>query len=260
MIKWRIYREANEKLPNMKGWDMFVVNIGWAGPEGYDDIEDWDEASRAWDKFIEDNDLPMCVGICAPEGKDAGIKQMLEKQYGFPVENFDIDRSEGAMEFQTLWIVWSPNGWKEIDADYENISKATGKRGKSSIKGDVSNGSEVKKLITGFEKVFKKIDENIENYVEHEWGMKRAQLNLIVDEVFDNLTGMGFSFRNLKHAHGIGNNNEWKIVNDDDKAIGRFWCTDDMFGGIVTGVIIDVGLPFGRKWEIDKSGVKRKDQ
>jgi hypothetical protein len=183
---------------------------------------------------------------------------MLEKQYGFSVEDFDIDRSEGAMKYQSLWFVWTSNGWKKIDSDYDDISKATGKRGKRS---DVSTDPEVKKLINGFEKVFKKIDENIENYVEHDWGMERAQLHLIVDEVFDNLTNIGFSFRNLKHAHGIGNNNEWEIVNDDDKTIGKFWCTDDMFGGVVTGIIIKCGwMPFGMKWKISPSGVTRKDQ
>ena len=108
------------------------------------------------------------------------------------------------------------------------------------------------------EEYFKKIDRNIENYIKYDWGMERAQLHLIVDEVFDNLTNIGFSFRNLKHAHGIGNNNEWEIVKDDDETIGKFWCTDDKFGGVVTGIIIDGGASM--KWKIGQSGVTIKDQ
>lgn len=122
-MKWRIYKEANEILQDTEEWDMFVVNIGWAGPEGYDDIEDWDAASRAWDKFIEDNDLPMCVGMKFPKGMDVDIKHLLEKQYGLPVENYDIDRSEGAMEFQTPWLEWTPEGWQEKD-EVEFVSES----------------------------------------------------------------------------------------------------------------------------------------
>ena len=115
--------EANEILHDTKEWDMFVVNIGWAGPEGYDDIEDWDEAGRAWDKFIEDNDLPMCVGMKFPKGMNVDIKHLLEKQYGLPVENYDIDRSKGAMEFQTPWLEWTPEGWQEKD-EVEFVSES----------------------------------------------------------------------------------------------------------------------------------------
>ena len=122
-MKWRIYKEANEILHDTEEWDMFVVNIGWAEPEGYDDIEDGDEAYRAWEKFIEDNDLPVCVGMKFPKGMDVDIKHLLENQYGFPVDNFDIDRSKGAMEFQTPWLEWTPEGWQETD-EVEFVSES----------------------------------------------------------------------------------------------------------------------------------------
>lgn len=109
-MKWhKLYNEETNDF------SKFVVNIGWAGPEGYDDIEDGDEAYRAWEKFIADNDLPVCVGMKFPKGMDVDIKHVLEKQYGLPVEDFDIDRSEGAMEYQSPWLVWTPDGWQETE-------------------------------------------------------------------------------------------------------------------------------------------------
>lgn len=123
-MKWRkLYKEANEIKSDFEDWDMFVVNIGWAGPEGYDDIEDDDEAYRAWEKFIEDNDLPVCVGMKLPKGMDVDIKHVLEKQYRLPVKDYDIDRSKGAMEFQSPWLVWTPEGWQETD-EVELVSES----------------------------------------------------------------------------------------------------------------------------------------
>lgn len=111
-MKWhKLYNEE------ANGFSKFVVNIGWAGPEGYDEIEDGDEAYMAWEKFIEDNDLPMCVGMKFPKGMDVDIKHVIEKQYGLPVENYDIDRSFAAMEFQTPWLVWTPDGWIETEEE-----------------------------------------------------------------------------------------------------------------------------------------------
>lgn len=63
----------------------------------------------------------------------------------------------------------------------------------------------------------------------------------IVGREFDKyIQKYGFELdgRSLRHAYGIGNNNEWDIVDKNLVKVGDFFCTDDMFGGVITGVKI----------------------
>ena len=92
----------------------------------------------------------------------------------------------------------------------------------------------------GAKEAFDYIAEHIDDFTEYDWGMNRVQVHLVFKEFTRRLVAepYGFSFMNLKHAHGIGNNNEWDVVKKDKK-IGTFYCTDDMFGGVRTGITID---------------------
>jgi hypothetical protein len=54
------------------------------------------------------------------------------------------------------------------------------------------------------------------------------------------LSEYGFELdeRTLTHAHGIGNNNEWEIVDKDINPVGSFYATDNMYSGVILGVTI----------------------
>ena len=92
----------------------------------------------------------------------------------------------------------------------------------------------------GAKEAFDYIAEHIKDFMKYDWGMNRVQVHLVFEEFTRRLVAKpyGFSFMNLKHAHGIGNNHEWDVVKNGKK-IGAFYCTDDMFGGVRTGIIID---------------------
>ena len=63
----------------------------------------------------------------------------------------------------------------------------------------------------------------------------------LVSQAFDEcILDYGFELdgRTLRHAHGIGNNNEWDVVDKNLIKVGDFFCTDDMYGGVITGVTI----------------------
>ena len=84
------------------------------------------------------------------------------------------------------------------------------------------------------------IKNNKDEYKEYDCGKKRIKPK-IVGKAFDEfIQNYGFELdgRSLRHAHGIGNNNEWDIVDKNLVKVGDFFCTDDMFGGIITGIKI----------------------
>ena len=92
----------------------------------------------------------------------------------------------------------------------------------------------------GAKEAFDYIAEHIDDFKEYDWGMNRVRVHLVFREFAKRLVAepYGFSFMNPKHAHGIGNNNEWDVIKNGEK-IGTFYCTDDMFGGVRTGITVD---------------------
>lgn len=57
-------------------------------------------------------------------------------------------------------------------------------------------------------------------------------------DVFDEqISKQGFEIdtRTLRHAYGIGNNNEWDIADKDMNKVGEFWANDNMYQGLYIG-------------------------
>ncbi len=62
-----------------------------------------------------------------------------------------------------------------------------------------------------------------------------------IAKIFDSLImehGFELDGRTLTHAHGIGNNNEWEIVDKNLNPVGNFYATDNMYCGVILGVTI----------------------
>ena len=61
-------------------------------------------------------------------------------------------------------------------------------------------------------------------------------------EAFDKIIskyGFEIDSRSLRHAYGIGNNNEWDIVDSKNLTpIGEFYATNNMYNGVYLGVHI----------------------
>ena len=89
---------------------------------------------------------------------------------------------------------------------------------------------------------FDYILQNKKSFEKYDWGMERIKVSPVTDK-FDEIikTNGGFEIdgRTLRHAHSIGNNNEWDIVDKELVKVGSFYCNDDMFGGVYIGVEID---------------------
>jgi hypothetical protein len=87
-----------------------------------------------------------------------------------------------------------------------------------------------------------KIIQNQQEYSEYDWGMDRIQVNKVTkafDKIIYESGGFELDGRSLRHAHGIGNNNEWDIVDKDLIKIGNFYCNSDMFGGVYIGIEVN---------------------
>lgn len=48
--------------------------------------------------------------------------------------------------------------------------------------------------------------------------------------------GFEIDGRSIRHAYGIGNNNEWDIVDKNINKVGNFYATNDMHSGVMLGV------------------------
>ena len=48
--------------------------------------------------------------------------------------------------------------------------------------------------------------------------------------------GFEIDGRTLKHAHGIGNNNEWEVVDKNIEKVGYFSSVDNMYQGVALSV------------------------
>ena len=80
------------------------------------------------------------------------------------------------------------------------------------------------------------------SFEEYDWGMERIQVRPVAekfDEIIKENGGFELDGRTLRHANGIGNNNEWDIVDKELVKVGSFYCNSDMFGGVFVGVEID---------------------
>lgn len=86
------------------------------------------------------------------------------------------------------------------------------------------------------------IVQNKKSFEERDYGMDRIQVSPVMrkfDELICKNGGFEIDGRTLRHAHGIGNNNEWDIVDKELVKVGDFYCNDDMFGGVYVGVEVD---------------------
>ena len=50
--------------------------------------------------------------------------------------------------------------------------------------------------------------------------------------------GFEIDGRTLRHAHGIGNNNKWDILDKDMVKVGEFYSNNNMYNGVYVGVSI----------------------
>lgn len=76
---------------------------------------------------------------------------------------------------------------------------------------------------------------------EYDYGMYRIQERKVVERVDKLLMGMDLEIdaTSVEHAHGIGNNNSYKIVDKDMLKAGEFYCNTDMYSGVYVGFTID---------------------
>ena len=89
---------------------------------------------------------------------------------------------------------------------------------------------------------FDKITSNVEDVSHYEYGGMRVKVSLVrdaFDRIVCNNGGFEIDARTVRHAHGIGNNNEWDVVDKDLVKVGSFYANDDMFGGVYMGVEIN---------------------
>ena len=77
-------------------------------------------------------------------------------------------------------------------------------------------------------------------------------------DAFDRLMmnrGFEIDARTLRHAHGIGNNNRWDVVDKDLNKVGEFYANNNMYHGVYIGVISKDGII--DKFEICSGGFIR---
>lgn len=63
----------------------------------------------------------------------------------------------------------------------------------------------------------------------------------IIRNEFDRLIlqdGFQIDATTIRHAHGIGNNNKWDIVDKEMNKVGEFYANDNMYQGVNLGVQI----------------------
>ena len=92
------------------------------------------------------------------------------------------------------------------------------------------------------DKAFEVLIENKDDYVEYDWGMDRVKVKKVT-EAFDKVIcengGFELDGRTLRHKNGIGNNNEWDIVDKDLIKVGSFNCNSDMFSGVFVYIMFN---------------------
>ena len=62
-----------------------------------------------------------------------------------------------------------------------------------------------------------------------------------IRDAFDELIlkdGFEIDTTTIRHAHGIGNNKKWDVVDKDLNKVGDFYANDDMYQGVYLGVQI----------------------
>lgn len=86
------------------------------------------------------------------------------------------------------------------------------------------------------------IKENFMDYAEKgDLGYSNKFRPQVICRAFDKIimqSGFEIDGRTLTHAHGIGNNNKWIIIDKNLVNVGEFYCNDDMYNGVYVGVSI----------------------
>ena len=100
----------------------------------------------------------------------------------------------------------------------------------------------VDEFMNAIDKACDVILENRQSLCEYDYGSMRVQEKLVTkrfDEIIHANGGFEIDGRTCKHAHGIGNNNEYEIVDKELIKVGSFYCNTDMHGGAYFGVIFN---------------------
>ena len=97
---------------------------------------------------------------------------------------------------------------------------------------------------------FKDVAQNALNYIRKNY-MKYAKKGGLgytyefsaynMMKVFDSIIskhGFEIDARTLRHAHGIGNNKEWDVVDKNIEKVGSFMAVDNMYSGAILSVYI----------------------
>ena len=89
-------------------------------------------------------------------------------------------------------------------------------------------------------KALKHIRENFMDYAEPPEirGYSHTFNPYVFRNLFDELIskdGFEIDARSLRHAHGIGNNHKWDVLDEELNKVGEFWANDNMYQGIYIG-------------------------
>lgn len=77
---------------------------------------------------------------------------------------------------------------------------------------------------------------------KYEYGSRRMKPKLVTqkfDKIICQNGGFEIDGRTCRHAHGIGNNNEYDIVDKELEKVASFYCNSDMHGGVYVGVTMN---------------------
>ena len=107
------------------------------------------------------------------------------------------------------------------------------------------------KYSSEFEKEFKKSARKAMNYIKENFmdyaqppeirGYDNTFNPYVIRNAFDELIlqdGFEIDATTIRHAHGIGNNNKWDVVDKNLNKVGDFYANDNMYQGVALGVQI----------------------
>lgn len=123
------------------------------------------------------------------------------------------------------------------------------------------------KYIEEFKKVvIKTLDYMREHFMEYKepraslgysYEFRARNIAIIFDSLISKY-GFELDERTLTHAYGIGNNNEWEVVDKNLDPVGKFYATNNMYCGVILGVTVKGEKIDG--FEMCSGGFIREDQ
>lgn len=100
----------------------------------------------------------------------------------------------------------------------------------------------VKELKTAMDEVYETLPKchgsvlGKKDYINHHLSAHKVMAK--IDEIIMKY-GFEVDARECKHAHGIGNNNEWKIVDRELEHVAELHCINNMYGGVIVYVTLN---------------------